>query len=84
MFQRSILFSALLVGGFSFLAIAAGPKITDPSKVDKDYALQGEYAGNFEDEDGNLVKGGAQVIALGEGKFGLAFLEFGGELRVGV
>lgn len=77
MFQRSILFSALLVGGFGFLAIAAGPKITDPSKVDKDYALQGEYTGNFEDEDGNVVKAGAQVIALGEGKFSLAFYRGG-------
>ncbi|MEX2287545.1 MAG: DUF1080 domain-containing protein [Planctomycetaceae bacterium] len=37
-------------------------------KADADYALQGEFAGSIETEDGAL-KYGVQVIALGKGKF---------------
>jgi len=55
------------------ILIAEGPKISDPAKVDSDYALQGEYSGNYEDGDGNIVKAGAQVIAGGNGRFRLAF-----------
>ena len=56
----------LAVTSISIL-VGEGPKISDPSKVDSDYALQGEYSGNYEDEDGNTVKAGAQVIASGNG-----------------
>ena len=42
--------ASLLVGiGLLSVTFAAGPKISDPAKVDKDYALQGEYSGNFKD-----------------------------------
>jgi len=41
---------------------------TDPAKVDRDYAYQGEYSGTIETQNGEL-KVGAQVIALGDGKF---------------
>ena len=41
---------------------------TDPAKVDEDYAYQGEYSGDVMTADGDL-KVGAQVIALGGGKF---------------
>ncbi len=55
------------------ILVAEGPKISDPTKVDADYALQGEYSGSFEDDDGNVVKAGAQVIASGNGKFRIAY-----------
>ena len=42
------------------------PTYTDPKKVDSDYAVQGEYSGVIGGK-----KSGAQVIALGEGKFDL-------------
>jgi hypothetical protein len=41
---------------------------TDPAKVDEDYAIQGEYSGEVMTAEGDL-KVGAQVIALGDGKF---------------
>jgi len=47
---------------------AKGPKISEPSKVDKDYAIQGEYSGTLA-ADGDKVKLGVQVIAQGQGKF---------------
>ncbi len=48
---------------------AAEPVITDPAKVDADYALQGEYAGEIGGQPF-----GAQVIAMGGGQFtGLAY-----------
>ena len=56
-----LLFSVLAAPG-SFGAEAKGETFTDPAKAGPDYALQGEYA----DE-----KTGAQVIALGNGKFHL-------------
>ena len=52
------------------LAQEKGKAYTDPAKVDEDYPLQGEYSGDVQTQDGDL-KVGAQVIALGEGKFKL-------------
>lgn len=57
--------SLLAAGTF---AAAAGPTYTDPAKADADFAYQGEYSGTLS-EDGNDVKVGVQVIALGGGKF---------------
>jgi hypothetical protein len=54
---------------FALLALSAAGAATpedaaDPAKVDADYAFQGEYAGELETEPW-----GAQIIALGGGKF---------------
>ena len=57
-------------------AQAKGPKISEPSKVDKDYAIQGEYSGMLED-DGDKAKLGVQVIAQGQGKFQAVVYEGG-------
>ena len=48
----------------------------DPSKVDADFALQGEYAGDVINHEGKN-KWGAQVLALGDHKFRL-MAYFGG------
>jgi hypothetical protein len=73
------LWVALLLGGAS-LAQADDKKheaITDPAKAGEDFAIQGEYQGNFDLGDGVEQKFGLQVISLGEGKFrGVAY--FGG------
>jgi hypothetical protein len=47
---------------------AEGPAIADPSQVDADYAIQGEYTGTTE-TDNRQIRVGAQVIALGGGQF---------------
>jgi 3-keto-disaccharide hydrolase len=66
---------------FAFLALAAiaiqpatakppkGLNATDQSMVDEDFAYQGEYAGTVKNPEGREMKLGAQVIALGDGKF---------------
>lgn len=60
--------SALMLTCLAINAWAKGPAITDPTKADADYALQGEYEGIIKTDDGD-VKYGAQIIALGQGKF---------------
>jgi hypothetical protein len=64
--------AAVALGGFAWCGIAmaqdnANQTITDPAKAGPDFAIQGEYLGK--DPAGN--KHGAQVIALGGGKFEL-------------
>ena len=44
------------------------PAYTDPAKVDRDYAIQGEYAGSV-DVNGQPTPVAARVIALGNGTF---------------
>lgn len=53
---------------------AKGPEWTRPAKAKKenpDFLLQGEYTGKLTVEDG--MKVGAQIIAMGKGKFGGQF-----------
>jgi 3-keto-disaccharide hydrolase len=62
----AFLASAVWALGISALAHAAGGEaFIDPEQAGPDYKVQGEYEGTI----GNETKFGAQVIALGEGKF---------------
>ena len=66
--------AALAVSSLSLPARSASaadqtnPVYTDPAKVDRDYAIQGEYAGVV-DANGQLTPVAARVIALGNGMF---------------
>jgi hypothetical protein len=51
-------------------AIGGEPAITDPQKAGPDYAIQGEYRGTLQTPEGQATFG-AQVIALGDGKFSM-------------
>ena len=50
----------------SIFGLYADP--ADPSKVDSDYGIQGEYSGLVKGEEGDL-KLGCQVVAMGKGSF---------------
>jgi hypothetical protein len=63
----SVLTVLSLLAATTIVTWAKGPKISDPAKVDGDFAFQGEFTGAA-DEDAD-VKFGLQVIALGEGQF---------------
>jgi len=67
---------AAVLALFVSAAQAKGPRYDDPKKVDADYAVQGEYAGELDAEDGK-TKFGVQVIALGKGKFAAVGYEGG-------
>ena len=69
MLLRSHLALFVLAALFAAPLAAKGPRYTDPKKADKDYADQGEYAGEVSTPDGKKEKVGVQVIALGKGKF---------------
>ena len=66
---RFPLLAVVVVLGLFFGAVfAAGPTYTDPSKADADFAVQGEYSGEFETDEG-MEEFGVQIVALGDGKF---------------
>jgi len=57
----------LAVGGAS--AAEKRGVFTDPAEAGPDYQVQGEYLGTIQTDEGGSVAFGAQVIALGDGKF---------------
>jgi hypothetical protein len=67
--SRSLAAAALVTHLFlSSLPAADKDGVTDPAKADADFPFQGEYVGIVKTGEGDQ-KIGAQVIALGEGKF---------------
>ena len=74
MFRRVLITTAALGLAIFLLAgsttAAKGPVYTDPTKTDADFAVQGEYVGTLQTDNGE-VKVAAQVVALGGGKFDL-------------
>lgn len=71
---RMLLVFSLLTCGLSAADKPQPDVYDDPSKVDADYAFQGEYTGEVGEDK---LKYGLQVIALGAGKFRAAGLPGG-------
>jgi hypothetical protein len=72
-----VLLAIVLVGGLATTSWGAGAEaFTDPAKAGLDYKIQGEYKGELKIQD-QSAPFGAQVIALGDGKFRGVFY-FGG------
>ncbi len=79
MLKRLFPLTILLVLGVTAAARADDdqvPTYLDPKTAGPDYAIQGEYVGELSSDEAS-GKWGAQVIALGEGKFALVGYEGG-------
>ncbi len=65
----------VLIAGLAGLLAACGSAaekgnvFTDPAEAGPDFQAQGEYVGQIQADNGQLIDFGAQIIALGEGKF---------------
>ena len=70
--MRRLSFLLLLITCFSFSVIAEDKPdeetYLNPAEAGADYGIQGEYQGVL-DPDGDAIKFGLQVVALGDHKF---------------
>ena len=71
--KASFLLASVLILAPVLSATAARPKkpqavFTNPKKAGPDFAVQGEYVGQIQTDEGEITEG-VQVIALGNGKF---------------
>lgn len=64
--KQFVVLVVLAISGLT--AWGKGPAYTDPARTDDDFPFQGEYVGTVQTSEGER-RVGAQVIALGEGKF---------------
>lgn len=76
MFHRAMSFLAVCCLALPLWAADDAPVYLTPEEAGADYAVQGEYVGDVEAENGR-GRWGAQIIALGEGKFTLVGYEGG-------
>jgi hypothetical protein len=77
MFTRAMTLIALCATTLPLLAADdEGPTYLSPDKAGPDYVIQGEYLGEVDADNGRSAWG-AQVIALGDGKFTLVGYEGG-------
>lgn len=68
MLKKLWMLAVALVGASALSACSFAQTFTDPEKAGEDYKLQGEYVGNLKDGE-NEARRGAQIVALGDGKF---------------
>ena len=66
----AVIFAVVVAARIGVAADPKNPAFTDPKKAGPDFALQGEYQGKAQTEEGDQVFG-AQLVARGNGKFAL-------------
>jgi hypothetical protein len=60
---------AMVLAATAGLAAEARQAATDPAEAGPDFAVQGEYLGKIRTAEGDAIDYGAQIVALGDGKF---------------
>jgi hypothetical protein len=69
MIYRAVAVTCVVLAAWGAHSLAAeGEAFTDPIQAGPDYAIQGEYLGEVATDEGSKTLG-AQIVALGEGRF---------------